>query len=83
MLGFPERPRELLTVITFHPDFLFRIDRISRTHLLQTPQPNQPRSLQHQNTAKMVKLEEVMDEEFAREQTGPEAEEDWDTDSGT
>jgi mitochondrial import receptor subunit TOM22 len=31
----------------------------------------------------MVKLEEVADEEFAREQSGPiEGEDDWDTDSG-
>jgi import receptor subunit TOM22 len=34
-------------------------------------------------TAKMVKLEEVMDEEFVREQDGPHDEDDWDTDSGT
>lgn len=33
--------------------------------------------------AKMVKLEEVMDEEFVREQDGPHDEDDWDTDSGT
>jgi import receptor subunit TOM22 len=31
----------------------------------------------------MVKLEEVMDEEFVREQEGPHDEDDWDTDSGT
>jgi import receptor subunit TOM22 len=31
----------------------------------------------------MVKLEEVMDEEFVREQDGPHDEDDWDTDSGT
>lgn len=31
----------------------------------------------------MVKLEEVMDEEFVREQEGPLDEDDWDTDSGT
>jgi import receptor subunit TOM22 len=31
----------------------------------------------------MVKLEEVMDEEFMREQEGPHDEDDWDTDSGT
>lgn len=30
----------------------------------------------------MVKLEEVMDEEFVREQDGPHDEDDWDTDSG-
>jgi hypothetical protein len=30
----------------------------------------------------MVKLEEVMDEEFVREQEGPHDEDDWDTDSG-
>ncbi|KAI8943040.1 hypothetical protein NX059_001076 [Plenodomus lindquistii] len=29
----------------------------------------------------MVKLEEVMDEEFVREQEGPHDEDDWDTDS--
>jgi len=29
----------------------------------------------------MVKLEEVMDEEFVREQDGPHDEDDWDTDS--
>jgi hypothetical protein len=34
-------------------------------------------------TAKMVKLEEVMDEEFVREQDGPHDEDDWDTDSGS
>jgi len=33
--------------------------------------------------AKMVKLEEVMDEEFVREQDGPHDDDDWDTDSGT
>lgn len=31
----------------------------------------------------MVKLEEVVDEEFLREQEGPHDEDDWDTDSGT
>lgn len=31
----------------------------------------------------MVKLEEVLDEEFNRAQVGPEADEDWDTDSGS
>jgi import receptor subunit TOM22 len=31
----------------------------------------------------MVKLEEVMDEEFVREQDGPHDEDEWDTDSGT
>jgi import receptor subunit TOM22 len=31
----------------------------------------------------MVRLEEVMDEEFVREQEGPHDEDDWDTDSGT
>jgi hypothetical protein len=31
----------------------------------------------------MVRLEEVMDEEFVREQDGPHDEDDWDTDSGT
>lgn len=30
----------------------------------------------------MVKLEEVLDEEFAREQAGQADEDDWDTDSG-
>ena len=30
----------------------------------------------------MVKLEEVVDEEFLRDQEGPD-DEDWDTDSGT
>lgn len=30
----------------------------------------------------MVKLEEVMDEEFVREQEGPHDEDEWDTDSG-
>lgn len=30
----------------------------------------------------MVRLEEVMDEEFVREQEGPHDEDDWDTDSG-
>lgn len=30
----------------------------------------------------MVKLEEVLDEEFSRAQVGPE-EDDWDTDSGS
>jgi hypothetical protein len=30
----------------------------------------------------MVKLEEVVDEEFMREQEGPQDEDDWDTDSG-
>jgi hypothetical protein len=30
----------------------------------------------------MVKLEEVLDEEFGKEQVGPEGDEDWDTDSG-
>lgn len=34
-------------------------------------------------TAKMVKLEEVMDEEFVREQEGPHDDDEWDTDSGT
>ncbi|KAK5000100.1 mitochondrial import receptor subunit Tom22 [Elasticomyces elasticus] len=29
----------------------------------------------------MVKLEEVIDEEFTRSQPGPDAEDDWDTDS--
>jgi len=29
----------------------------------------------------MVKLEEVLDEEFSKAQVGPEAEDDWDTDS--
>jgi len=31
----------------------------------------------------MVKLEEVMDEEFVREQEGPHDDDEWDTDSGT
>jgi import receptor subunit TOM22 len=31
----------------------------------------------------MVKLEEVVDEEFMREQVGPHDEDEWDTDSGT
>jgi import receptor subunit TOM22 len=31
----------------------------------------------------MVKLEEVIDEEFMRAQEGPHDEDDWDTDSGT
>lgn len=31
----------------------------------------------------MVKLEEVLDEEFSRAQEGPEVEDEWDTDSGT
>lgn len=32
----------------------------------------------------MVRLEEVLDEEFAQEQAGPMAgEDDWDTDDGT
>lgn len=31
----------------------------------------------------MVKLEEVLDEEYTRAQVGPEADEDWDTDSGS
>lgn len=31
----------------------------------------------------MVKLEEVVDEEFLRQQDGPQDDEDWDTDSGT
>jgi hypothetical protein len=31
----------------------------------------------------MVKLEEVLDEEFNREQAGPQAEDDWDTSDGT
>jgi hypothetical protein len=31
----------------------------------------------------MVRLEEVIDEEFTRDQTGAENEDDWDTDSGT
>jgi import receptor subunit TOM22 len=31
----------------------------------------------------MVKLEEVVDEEFLREQEGPHDEDEWDTDSGT
>ncbi|KAJ4305882.1 mitochondrial import receptor subunit Tom22 [Kalmusia sp. IMI 367209] len=31
----------------------------------------------------MVKLEEVVDEEFLREQEGPHDEDDWDTDSDT
>ena len=30
----------------------------------------------------MVKLEEVLDEEFNKAQVGPEGEDDWDTDSG-
>jgi hypothetical protein len=30
----------------------------------------------------MVKLEEVMDEEFQREQDGPHDDDEWDTDSG-
>jgi import receptor subunit TOM22 len=31
----------------------------------------------------MVKLEEVLDEEFNREQAGPQAEDEWDTSDGT
>jgi len=31
----------------------------------------------------MVKLEEVMDEEFNREQAGPQVEDEWDTSDGT
>jgi hypothetical protein len=31
----------------------------------------------------MVKLEEVVDEEFLRPQEGPQDDDDWDTDSGT
>ncbi|KAJ9629678.1 mitochondrial import receptor subunit Tom22 [Taxawa tesnikishii (nom. ined.)] len=31
----------------------------------------------------MVKLEEVLDEEFTKEQTGPDAEEEWDTDTNS
>ena len=31
----------------------------------------------------MVKLEEVVDEEFMREQAGPHDDDEWDTDSGT
>jgi import receptor subunit TOM22 len=31
----------------------------------------------------MVKLEEVVDEEFVREQEGPHDDDEWDTDSGT
>lgn len=31
----------------------------------------------------MVKLEEVVDEEFIREQEGPHDDDEWDTDSGT
>jgi len=31
----------------------------------------------------MVKLEEVADEEFMKEQPGPHDEDDWDTDDGT
>jgi hypothetical protein len=31
----------------------------------------------------MVKLEEVLDEEFNREQVGPQGEDDWDTSDGT
>jgi len=31
----------------------------------------------------MVKLEEVDDEEFVKEQPGPQDEDDWDTDDGT
>lgn len=34
------------------------------------------------SAVKMVKLEEVMDEEFVREQDGPHDDDDWDTDSG-
>jgi import receptor subunit TOM22 len=30
----------------------------------------------------MVKLEEVIDEEFLKAQEGPQDDEDWDTDSG-
>jgi len=30
----------------------------------------------------MVKLEEVLDEEFTRDQPVPDGEEDWDTDDG-
>jgi import receptor subunit TOM22 len=30
----------------------------------------------------MVKLEEVIDEEFLKAQEGPQDEDDWDTDSG-
>lgn len=33
--------------------------------------------------AKMVKLEEVLDEEFNREQSGPQVEDEWDTSDGT
>jgi hypothetical protein len=42
--------------------------------------PNHPYT-----TAKMVKLEEVPDEDFNAQQQGPkiEEEDDWDTDSGT
>jgi len=31
----------------------------------------------------MVKLEEVLDEEFNREQAGPQVEDEWDTSDGT
>jgi import receptor subunit TOM22 len=31
----------------------------------------------------MVKLEEVLDEEFNREQSGPQVEDEWDTSDGT
>lgn len=35
------------------------------------------------HTTKMVKLEEVPDEEYTRQQEGPnEGDDDWDTDSG-
>ena len=37
--------------------------------------------LRKSQTAKMVKLEEVLDEEFSKDQAGP-VEDEWDTDSG-
>jgi len=47
----------------------------NRAELSQTLRPPQP------TTAEMVKLEEVLDEEFNKEQP-MEGEEDWDTDDG-
>jgi hypothetical protein len=59
--------------ITTHTSTPPSINNVS----LQTPQSHTL------NTAKMVKLEEVMDEEFQREQDGPHDDDEWDTDSGT
>lgn len=57
--------------------------RLSTHALYLPPLPQHPHN--PHTTAKMVKLEEVPDEDFIAQQQGPKVEEedDWDTDSGT